>query len=308
MDIPGCPVQTDRINAAVEVLREAISRTCVSIYDENTHGGDLRYVSVRHGIRTHQILLGIVSANRRLLNGENLAREIMSRCENAVGLVLNVNPSRGNAIFGPTCVTLAGRPYLEEIVCGVSVRLGLLSFFQVNTAVAELAYRAIVRHLVDAFGYNAPRATLLDLYCGVGTIGLVAARRVERVVGIESNAEAVRLAQASAELNGLTNVTTFEGLVEDRLDAVFKESAGQHRHGPALVAVNPPRKGLSASVVDRIATFAPTRVAYLSCAPRTLIRDLERFTAQGYTVRHVELFDMFPHTDQVETLAILERK
>jgi len=308
VDIPGCPVQSDRINAAVDVLREAIDRSGVSIYDEHTQQGDLRYVTVRHGIRTDQVLVGIVATSQGFRGRDELVREVMSRCKSLVGVVLNINATAGNAIFGPTCLTLAGRPYLEEIVCDVRIRLGLLSFFQVNTAMAELAYGAIVQQLVDQFELEASRATLFDLYCGVGTIGLVTARRVGRVVGIESNAEAVQLARASAELNGLSNVTTCEGLVEDRLDAVLADFAGPHRHGPALVAVNPPRKGLAPAVVSQIATFAPTRIAYLSCAPHTLIRDLERFTARGYEVRHVELFDMFPHTDQVETLAILERQ
>jgi len=306
VDIPGCPVHTTEINDAVEVFRHAITESGVRLYDERTHRGDLRYLTVRHGVHTGELLVGVVSTRAEFPGRDRLVESVMNGCRNAVGFVLNVNAGRGNAIFGRACVTLAGRDYLEDRVCGVRMRLGLLSFFQINTGVAELAYQAIRRHLAGSEA-NARGGTLLDLYSGVGTIAMVAANRVDRALGIESVGEAVRLARASAEVNELSNAAFHVGRVEDRLASVPARRDAAPPGGPLLIAVNPPRKGLAVEVIGRIAAACPDRIAYLSCAPVTLLRDLQRFHELGYVTRHVELFDMFPQTDQVETLAILDR-
>jgi len=192
---------------------------------------------------------------------------------------------------------------LEEVVCGVRVRLGLTSFFQVNTAVAEKAYEAIVRSLEPNNDM-----TLLDLYSGVGAVGLIASSHVRRVIAIEEVTEAIELAGAGAHLNDIHNVEFKQGFVEERLPSLAADlrRGGVSRDRVSAV-VNPPRGGLDAGVVRTLLEIAPQRIAYLSCSPMTLIRDLGRFLDGGYRVRHVELFDMFPQTEQVETLAVLER-
>ncbi len=186
-------------------------------------------------------------------------------------------------------------------MCETRVRLGLTSFFQVNTAVAEKAYEAIIEAL-DL----REEDTLLDLYCGVGAIGLIAARAAGQVVGIEQNPEATTLAQTMRRENKLDNVNFMTGLVEQELPMLVGklrcEGAGARR---LVAAVNPPRKGVDARVIEALIEHRPDRIAYLSCAPLTLLRDLARLVEGGFRLRHVELFDMFPQTSQVETLAIL---
>ncbi len=309
VDIPHCPVQPQSINETVEGIRESLRTYGVTLYDERAHTGDLRYVSVRMGINTGEILVGLVASRSELPQKENLASRLMRRNPHTVGVVLNINPDRGNVIFGETCETLAGRSYLEETVCGIRIHLGLQSFFQINTGIAELAYSAIVHHLTDAAEHDRARLTLLDLFCGVGTIGLVAARRVARVIGVERDAEAIGHAKDAARINHLDNVAFAAGDVARELTAIAAQHA--HRAGSTdrlAVVVNPPRKGLTPETRDQLIAIAPDRFAYLSCAPQTLLRDLATLTRERFTLRHVELFDMFPQTDQVETLAILDRR
>ena len=302
VDIPGCPVQLEGINNAIEVVRSAISRSSIALYDEETHTGDLRFITVRQGLGTGEILVGFVTRSAECAGLAALAKHVMTECEDVVGVVQNINPEKGNVIFGRESRALAGREYFEEVVWGLRLRLGLTSFFQVNTPVAAKAYEAIIGHLA-----LTEHDTLLDLYCGVGAIGLAAARYVGRVIGIEEVREAAGFAKAASRTNRIANAEFRIGLVEERLPSAVGEL---HDHGVMggrlRVVVNPPRKGVDSQVVDLLARSMPARIAYLSCSPVTLIRDLGRLVKGGYRVRHVELFDMFPQTEQVETLAILE--
>jgi 23S rRNA (uracil1939-C5)-methyltransferase len=286
------------------------------LYDEVQHTGDVRYVTVRQGAATGEILIGLVTRSPSLPEGEGLARHLMEHTPGAVGVVQNVNPQKGNVIFGSTDYTLAGRPFLEERVCSTRVRLGVTSFFQVNTPVAELAYQSMLRHVVPGVPAGQPAAempgapddvTFLDLYAGVGSIGLVAAPHVTDVVGIEAKAESVELARSGARLNHVHHaqfhVGPVEVLLREVLASVRARRGADHR---VVAAVNPPRKGLETGVVELLIGARARRIAYLSCEPRTLLRDLVRFEAGGFAVRQVEVFDMFPQASQVETLAVLE--
>ncbi len=302
IDIPDCPVQMAGVNRAAATVRTGLGMFGVSIYDEATHTGDLRFVTVRQGAATGELLIGFVTRADPFPQGTDLAEYVLTQCVGAVGVVQNINPTKGNVIFGRTSRVLAGRAYLEEVVCGVRLRLGMSSFFQVNTPVAQKAYEAIIKGLE-----LCKEATLVDLYCGVGSIALAAAPHVARVIGVEELAESIELARAAAVGNGLGNVELRDGLVEELLADLAVELAGDRVAGKLLrVSVNPPRKGIDPTVGDELLKMKPGRIAYLSCEPVTLVRDLERLVQGGCALRHVELFDMFPQTQQVETLAILE--
>ncbi len=313
VDIPTCPVQLESINRVVEVVRRGLDSCRVDLYDERTHRGSLRFVSVRAGQHTGQVLVGLVTRDPSYHALSKLARYIMTQDEDVVGVVQNINPHRSNVIFGRTDHTVAGCGVLEEVVCGVPIRLGLTSFFQVNTSVAELAYRAIRSNLLDRPGCNGTpspaKTALLDLYSGVGVIGLLLADAVHRVVSVESDMHANSLARASAALNKCDNIEHREGLVEDVVTDIVGRLRRDHgRDTDIVAAVNPPRRGLDTRVVESLADAGVRRIAYLSCAPDTLMRDLARFEKRGYCVRHIELFDMFPQTPKTETLAIVDRE
>jgi len=309
VDIPGCPVQSDGINAAVEIIRAALEQFDVILYDEHTHEGDLRFVTVREGTSTGEILIGLVTRTEAFQPGAAMARYLLERCPSAVGVVQNINPQKGNIILGPVTRVMAGRDYVEEIACGIRIPLNVTSFFQANTLVAEKAYEAIVEGAISS-SFSQRRAAsstvLLDLYCGVGTIGLICAKHVDRVIGVEEFPDAVALAQTAAKINEERNIGFLAGLVEDLLPSLASELHERHRDDDLVVAVNPPRRGLDPTVLESLVGLHPSRIAYLSCVPRTLLRDLIAFERGGYRVAQIELFDMFPQTDQVETLAILE--
>jgi len=317
VDIPGCPVQSEGINRAIECVRDAIRSFAIPIYDEITHTGDLRFVSVRESQATSQILISLVTRTDHLPDTDALAEHLMNQCEGLVGVCQNVNPDKGNVIFGHFDRVLAGRRFLEEVVCGVRIWLGSTSFFQVNTAVAQHVYESIVAGL----GLSRDDV-LLDLYAGVGTIGLVAAKHVNRVIAVEESAPAVDLGRQAAEDNDIRNITFHPGLVEEVLpelvavrnpQPVAADGSAVAVNAPSVVAdrcvvvVNPPRKGLLPEVVKLLAETGPRRIAYLSCMPFSLVRDLNQFAKSGYRVIDIQCFDMFPQTPQVETLAILER-
>lgn len=302
VDIPNCPVHADGLNVAVEAVRGAIGGAGLRLYDEVAVSGDLRFVSIRQGMRTAQLLVGVVTRDERCAGLERFVELVRRDRDAVVGVVQNINAQPGNVIFGPRSRVLAGRAYLEDEVCGLKIRLGLTSFFQVNTEVAELAYRAILAQLeLDR------RTTLLDLYSGIGSIGLVASSAVHRVIGIETSDEAVEYAQQAAAANGVGNCEFRTGRVEDKLHPVIGELGriGLSRAQLAVI-VNPPRKGIDPVVVDMLGKVGPGGIAYLSCCVPTLLRDLALFIQRGYRIRHVELFDMFPQTEQVEALAILK--
>lgn len=308
VNIPGCPVQLDAINRAVESVRHCLEFYDVSLYDEVQHTGDLRFVSIRAARGGEELLLGLVTRDERVRRIEHLATALMNECPNLVGVVQNVNPVKGNVIFGPHNVLRAGRPYVEEEVCGVRVQLGLTSFFQVNTEVAEFAYRAIVAGLELTV-----EDVLLDLYAGVGSISLVAAGAVREVVAVEEEGESFHYACAARAHNEIRNVAFQEGLVEGLLPDLLRTLRYQ-KLAPERIAlvVNPPRKGLHPRVIETLTAsltqgYAPARLAYLSCSPPTLARDLHLLTRAGYRISTIECFDMFPQTDQVETLVLLKR-
>ncbi len=312
VDIPGCPVHTPGINRAIEVARSVIDEFDVTLYDEATCQGDLRFLTVREGLATSELLLGFVTGLSDNPYWDKLAAQVLERCDGVVGVVQNVNPRPGNVIFGPTTRLLAGQRYIEEIVCGVTIQLGITSFFQVNTAVAELAYQAILARLA-----LTPSDTLLDLYAGVGAIGLVAAGRAKRVLCLETSSEAVEFARAAGRLGGIANIEFLRASVERRLPSLLEELRSSPTGGRLMVVLNPPRGGVEPRVIEALTDTTgphggpcalPARIAYLSCSPVTLLRDLARLTGGGYGIRHVELFDMCPQTEHIETLAILEPK
>ncbi len=302
VDIPGCPVHSEGINRAIEAARAVIGEFDVVLYDETTHKGDLRFLTVREGFATSELLIGFVTGVGDHPYWEDLGASVLQRCEGAIGVVRNINPGPGNVIFGKTTRVLAGRHYLEEIVCGVRIQLGITSFFQVNTAVAKIAYEAIMAQL-DL----TPEDTLLDLYAGVGVIGLIAAGRVKRVFAVEASPEAVKFAISASRLNGVKNIEFLQSSVESCLPSLMKELKDDRKAGGRVIVVlNPPRGGVDPQVIEILTGAMPARIAYLSCSPTTLLRDLARLSGGGYRVRHVELFDMFPQTEEVETLAVLE--
>ena len=299
VDLAGCRIAEPPLDETAAALRSLLDEAGVRAYHERTLTGDLRHVVLRANHEGRVLAVWIVA--RPLPDGVALARRFRAARPEVIGVVEHENRSRGNAIFsdaeGDNDRLLDGVGEIEDQVdvAGRPVRLLLApgAFFQANREVAALAYGAIAGALAIQ-----PTERVVDAYCGVGGIALTLARGAAEVLGIESHAGAVAGATASAALNGVANARFVAG------DAA--EALGQIDRADVAV-LNPPRKGCAPEVLAEIARLAPRAIAYLSCDPETLARDLALLATQGYRARSVTPFDMLPHTPHVEALAVLVR-
>ena len=300
-----CALQPDIFG---EVVRE-VCRLCdeyrVTAYDEESGTGTLRHIYLR-AAADGSFLLTLVIRDKGLSKqaSEGLVHGLVGRFPGLCGILLNVNPHNTNVVLGERFVTLWGRDYLEDILCGKRLRLSAGSFYQVNRDAAELLYNTAA----DMAALTG-REHLLDLYCGAGSIGLSMADRVATVTGVEIVPEAVECARVNAALNGLgpDRARFFCG---DASDAGGLLAAAETNGAPApdLVVIDPPRKGTTRELIAEIAARGIRRVVYISCEPETLGRDCARFRELGYTVGEVQPVDLFPRTGHVETVVLLSRK
>ncbi len=291
-----CRIQKPQADAAAEALRRYIRECGVPCYDERTRRGLVRHLYVR----TNSAGKSLVCV---LVNGKKLPREdalvsfMRQALPDAVGVVLGVNTQPTGAILGSEYRTLWGTDALEDTLCGLSFRLSVPSFYQVNHDMAEVLYDTAV----DFAGLTG-HETVLDLYCGAGTITQVMARRAGRVIGAEIVPEAIADARENARRNGIENV---EFLCGDAAAAADFAAKGLR---PDVLCVDPPRKGLSPEVIEAAASMAPQRIVYVSCDPATLARDVKLFAQEGYCAVRAAAVDMFPGTANVETVVLLSHK
>jgi 23S rRNA (uracil1939-C5)-methyltransferase len=306
IDLGGCRIAEPPLDDLAGALRAILEAAGVVPYDERTFTGDLRHAVLRVSHRG-QVLVTLVTARRAWPAARGVADALLAGRPGGAevcGVVQNVNPTRGNAIFGAEEIVLGGAATLDDAVGGVRVRLSSQSFFQANRDVAALAYAAIAATLAPAAGGDSSGSggkqtgRLVDAYAGVGGIALTLAPHAREVIGIEAHPAAVTDAEASAALNGVTHARFVAGDAAARLREIDRADA---------VVLNPPRRGCDAAVLDEVARLAPARVAYLSCDPETLARDLVQLAGRGYKTLSLTPFDMLPHTPHIEVLAVLAR-
>ncbi len=298
VDIHDCLLQPEADTRLRAAFQGWVERFHVPAYREGTGKGLIRHLFLRTSSRGESLCC--VVANGKTLPREGELVEALREAEPGLaGVVLSVNTRKTNVILGREFRTLWGRDWLEETLCGHVFRLSVPSFFQVNRAQTEVLYGRALE-----FAALTGRETVVELYCGIGTISLTLAERAGRVIGVEAVPQAVADARENARRNGLADRTEFYCGDAGELAARL-EREGAH---PDVVVVDPPRKGLSAEVVEAIAGMGPDRVVYVSCDPATLARDVGRFGELGYGVVRAEAVDLFPRTSHVETVALLSRK
>ena len=291
-----CLLRSPQAGAVARAVEDYLRENGVSAYDEARHEGLLRHIFVRTNA-AGQALACLVVNGDRLPAEEDLVRRVRKACPGTVGVVLSANTRRTNVALGDRYRTLWGQDFLEDTLCGLTFRLAIPAFYQVNRRQAERLYEKALE-LADLTGTE----TVLDLYCGAGTITLVMARGARRAIGAEIVPEAVENARENALRNGIANAEFFCG---DASAVAAKLAAEELR--PDVVVVDPPRKGLEESVIDSIAAMAPKRVVYVSCDPGTLARDVKRFHERGYALRKAVAADLFPRTKHVETVVLLSK-
>ena len=288
------PEETDAVKAAV---MDYVNQFRITVYNEETNNGLLRHIYVRRGAVSKQVLVCLV------INGRKLPHipELLERLKNIPGfttLVLSINTKVGNAVLGDEFITLYGPGYIEDTLCGLTFRLSPRSFYQVNHHQAQRLYEAAI-----AQAGITKEDTVLDLYCGVGTITLCIAKAAGKVIGVEVIPQAVEDARDNAQRNGIDNAEFFCG---DAGQAALKlEEAGIKAD---VVVVDPPRKGLNADTIEALHRFSPRRIVYVSCDPATLARDVALLKQRGYVLKNAIACDLFPKCSHVESIVTLIRQ
>ena len=296
IDVPDCLLQSEAAGRLRTAVKDWMAKYAVPAYDERAKTGLVRHVYVRTN-RAGRSLCCLLVNGRGVPRQAELVRALRDAEPGLAGVVLGVNQKHNNVILGDSYRTLWGEEALTDTLCGLTFRLSVPSFYQVNPDQTEVLYGKAVE-LAGLTGAE----TVLDLYCGIGTIGLAMARRARAVWGAEVVPEAVDDAVANAARNGITNARF---LCADAGEAARRLAAEGVR--PDVICVDPPRKGLAGDVVDTIADMAPDRVVYVSCDPATLGRDVKRFAGRGYVLRQAQAVDMFPRTQHVETVVLLSK-
>ena len=269
----------------------------LTAYDETTRKGLLRHIYVRRGAVSGQLMVCLSVNGRSIPHSEKLVQALQS-LEGFTTLVLSVNEKPGNAVLGDEFISLYGPGYIEDTLCGLTFRLSPRSFYQVNHAQAQRLYEAAI-----AQAQICKTDTVLDLYCGVGTITLAMAKAAGKVIGVEVVPQAVADAQQNARRNGIDNAEFFCG---DAGQAALALQAQGVK--PDVAVVDPPRKGLSGDCIEALALMQPQRIVYVSCDPATLARDVALLKQKGYAVKNAMAADLFPRCAHVETVVLLSRK
>ena len=292
-----CALQPAIFQSAIQATRRWIEESGESIYDETAGQGTLRHLYLREGGGTSEMMVCLVVNGDCVQKEDRLIALLREALPGLKSVVLNENREKTNVILGKHFRTLWGSDDITDILRGVKVHIAPASFYQVNRAQTERLY-ALAERYADLTGEE----TLLDLYCGAGTIGLTMAGKVKRLIGVEIVPQAVENAKQNAEENRITNA---EFLCGDAAKAahILKERGER----PDVILLDPPRKGCDAALIETVVQMAPSRIVYVSCDPATLARDLRRFDDLGYTPREVTPVDLFPRTAHVESVVKLTR-
>ena len=301
-----CPLAPKSFGEIIEALTEIFKRHALSTYDEESGKGLLRHIYLRRGEISGEVLLTLVINATSLPSAAecDLVKTVSAAYPEVVGILINTNTEPTNVVLGNTWRTLYGRDHIFDTLGGVRLKITAPSFYQVNRAAADLLY-AKAKELAA----TQPTDTLLDLFCGAGSIGLSMADECGELIGIEIIDSAVACARENAKNNGKTDAKFYTGDASD-CDRLLERA--EHELGkkitPDVVILDPPRAGCTEKLVSFVASLAPKRVVYVSCNPATLARDVKWFSALGYTCDKVTPFDLFPGTGHVESVVCLTKQ
>ncbi|MGN1400298.1 MAG: 23S rRNA (uracil(1939)-C(5))-methyltransferase RlmD [Bacillus sp. (in: firmicutes)] len=298
VDMENCGVELSMDDKLILTIRDILVANGVSPYDEKEHRGTIRHIMIRWAKATGEIMVVLVTRTRTLPNQEEIIKDIRKAIPSVTSIVHNINVKRTNVILGDRFVTLWGSSTITDYIGDVKFAISPRSFYQVNPTQTKVLYDKALEYA----GLTGEE-TVIDAYCGIGTISLFLAKQAKKVYGVEIVEDAVRDAKRNAELNGITNAEFVAGPAEDVM-AEWKEQGIK----PDVIVVDPPRKGCDESLLQSIIAMKPKKVVYVSCNPGTLARDLKILGEGGYQTTEVQPVDMFPQTTHVECVAQLVLK
>ena len=298
VNIDECMIEDEISQSIIRTIRGLLRSFKIRTYDEDTGYGLLRHVLVRRGFTTGQVMVVLVLSSPILPSKNNFVKALRKEHPEITTVVLNVNDKKTSMVLGERDIVLYGKGYIEDILCGCTFRISPQSFYQVNPVQTERLYQTAMDY-AELTG----KERVIDAYCGIGTIGMVAAKKACEVIGVELNRNAVKDARTNAKLNQIKNITFYEG------DAGrFMVSMAEEGEKADVVFMDPPRSGSDEAFLSSVIRLSPKRIVYVSCGPDTLARDLKYLTKHGYQVRKMQPVDMFGFTEHCEMVVQLVKK
>jgi 23S rRNA (uracil1939-C5)-methyltransferase len=291
-------IQLPEINDAIRVVKEICNDLRIPPYDEESHKGVLRHIMARYGQQTGELMVVIITRTADIPNKDKLVEEIVTRLPKVKSIVHNINSKRTNVILGEKTTVLWGNEVIYDYIGNVKFAISALSFYQVNPVQTKVLYDKALEYA----GLSGEES-VIDAYCGIGTISLFLAQKAKTVFGVEVVPEAIQDAKRNAELNGITNAEFAAGEAEIVIPKWYKEG-----NKADVLVVDPPRKGCDETFLQTVIEMKPKKIVYVSCNPATLARDLRILEDGGYQTIEVQPVDMFPHTTHVECVAQLVLK
>ena len=296
--IEECMIEDKISQEIIRTIRDMLKSFRIKKYDEDTGYGLLRHVLVRRGFFTDEIMVVIVIGSPIFPSKNNFVKALRKKYPQITTVVLNVNDKKTSMVLGERDIVIYGKGYIRDTLCGCTFRISPQSFYQVNPVQTEILYKTAIE-----YAGLGRKETVIDAYCGIGTIGLVAAKRAKNVIGVELNPDAVRDARINAKENKITNARFYQGDAGE-----FMENMAENGEHADVVFMDPPRTGSDKKFMSSVIKLNPSRIVYISCGPETLARDLEYLTKHGYDVRKIQPVDMFSFTDHCENICLLTKK
>ena len=296
--VDSCMIEDEKADEIIVTIRKMMREFKMTAYDERTDRGFLRHVLVKRGFQTNQIMVVLVVTSPIFANKNHFIKALLQKHPDITTVLMNVNTKFTSMVLGERETVLYGPGYIEDVLCGCTFRISAKSFYQINPVQTEVLYQKAIE-----FAGLSGKETVIDAYCGNGTIGMVAARSAKQVVGIELNRDAVRDAVANAKQNRMENIY-FHCADAGK----FMTEMAQNGEKADVVLMDPPRSGSDEAFLASVVTLSPKKIVYISCNPKTQARDLTYLTAHGYAVKRIQPVDMFPHTNHVETVVMMEKR
>ncbi len=290
-------IQPKEMDEAILVIRDIFRDLGVKAYDEKTHKGMIRHIIVRQGKNTNEMMVILVTNHKELPNSHEIAQEILAKLPNTVSIIQNINTKDTNVIMGNKHKVIFGEDKYYDKLKDLTFAISARSFYQVNSLQTEVLYDEAIK-----MAQITKEDTVIDAYCGIGTISLFAAQSAKHVYGVEIIGDAIKMAEYNQKINQIDNATFEVGKAEEIMEAWVQQGLKVD-----VLIVDPPRKGLEESFIEASVKTNPDRIVYVSCNPQSLSKDLKIYHDLGYEITQVQPVDMFPHTTHVETVVLMSR-
>lgn len=296
--IEECLIEDKKCQEIIRTIRGMLKSFKIKTYDEDTGYGLLRHVLVRRGAKSGEIMVVLVLGSPIFPSKNNFVKALRKEHPEITTILLNVNSKKTSMVLGEKESVIYGKGFIRDELCGCTFRISAKSFYQVNPVQTEVLYNKAIE-----FAALTGKERVIDAYCGIGTIGMIAAKHAKEVIGVELNKDAVRDAKLNAKENNVKNIVFRQGDAGEFMTAMA--AAGEKAD---VVLMDPPRAGSDEAFLSAVVKLAPEKVVYVSCNPETLARDLKYLTRKGYEVRKIQPVDMFGFTVHVETVVMLSHK